>query len=335
MRRWRAALAALVFSLPMPALADDGGRPVALTCHPIPSFHIWHGDETRFGPLEWLGGIEIEPDSGDFGGFSALGFVGDRLVSVSDSGLWLTARLVEDAAGRPTCLADAELRSLPGIDGEPLFSKENSDAESMAFGSSASGPVVYVGFEGRARILAFPLDAAGVPGRPTPVAVNFKQSELRYTKGLEALALAPEGHPLAGTLVALSERTLDKRRNILAWLVGGPTPGPFTVLRQDDFDITDADFLPDGDLLLLERRFRPSDGVAMRVSRVKAEALKPGVLVEPEVLMTANMAYQIDNMEGIRVSRNAAGETLVTVISDDNHSVLQRNLLLRFIWRGN
>jgi hypothetical protein len=35
-------------------------------------------------------------------------------------------------------------------------------------------------------------------------------------------------------------------------------------------------------------------------------------------------------MEALDVHRNAAGETILTVMSDDNFSPLQRTLLLRF-----
>jgi hypothetical protein len=35
-------------------------------------------------------------------------------------------------------------------------------------------------------------------------------------------------------------------------------------------------------------------------------------------------------MEGIAVHSAASGETIVTLVSDDNFSVIQRNLLLQF-----
>ncbi len=47
-------------------------------------------------------------------------------------------------------------------------------------------------------------------------------------------------------------------------------------------------------------------------------------------MIEADLAYQIDNMEGIAVHRNSAGETIVTLVSDDNFSIIQRNLLLQF-----
>ena len=45
----------------------------------------------------------------------------------------------------------------------------------------------------------------------------------------------PKGHALAGTLIAISERGLDASGNLLAFLIGGPSPGGFTVKRIDDY----------------------------------------------------------------------------------------------------
>ena len=58
--------------------------------------------------------------------------------------------------------------------------------------------------------------------------------------------------------------------------------------------------------------------------------MKPGATIDGEVLGTFDMGYQIDNMEGLAVTRNAAGETLLTIVSDDNFNPLQRTVLLRF-----
>ncbi len=42
------------------------------------------------------------------------------------------------------------------------------------------------------------------------------------------------------------------------------------------------------------------------------------------------MGYDIDNMEGLAVHRTDAGDIILTLISDDNFSPLQRTLLLQF-----
>jgi hypothetical protein len=43
------------------------------------------------------------------------------------------------------------------------------------------------------------------------------------------------------------------------------------------------------------------------------------------------MSYEIDNMEAVAVHKASGGETVITIISDDNYNrFLQRNLLLQF-----
>ena len=59
-------------------------------------------------------------------------------------------------------------------------------------------------------------------------------------------------------------------------------------------------------------------------------SIKPGALVDGTELFFADMGYQIDNMEGLSVHRDAAGALVLTIISDDNFSPLQRTLLLQF-----
>jgi hypothetical protein len=50
--------------------------------------------------------------------------------------------------------------------------------------------------------------------------------------------------------------------------------------------------------------------------------------------MEADLGYQIDNMEGLAMHRNAQGETILTLVSDDNFSPVQRTLLLQFALVG-
>ena len=54
------------------------------------------------------------------------------------------------------------------------------------------------------------------------------------------------------------------------------------------------------------------------------------MLFESEVLLEAHDNLNIDNMEGIAAHRSASGETILTLISDDNFSALQRTLLMQF-----
>jgi hypothetical protein len=56
--------------------------------------------------------------------------------------------------------------------------------------------------------------------------------------------------------------------------------------------------------------------------------------VDGEILLTADKSFHVDNMEGLSIHRNAEGQTIFTIVSDDNFSVAQRTLLLQFRWLG-
>jgi hypothetical protein len=139
-------------------------------------------------------------------------------------------------------------------------------------------------------------------------------------------------------LVSISERGLDSAGNLLGFLIGGQNPqadgGVFSLKRTDDFDVSDCAATPDGKLLVLERRFSWVRGVAMRIRSVPFAAIKPGALVDGPELIFAGTGYQIDNMDGLSVHRDAAGALVLTLISDDNFLPFQRTVLLQFTLAG-
>jgi hypothetical protein len=140
----------------------------------------------------------------------------------------------------------------------------------------------------------------------------------------------PKGLPLAGTLIAISERGLDANGNIIAFLVGGKTPGQFSVRRTENFDVSDAVLLPSGDLLLLERKFSLLGGIGIRIRRIALASVAPGAVIDGPSIFNADLGNEIDNMEGIDAHVTPDGETVLTLVSDDNFSMIQRNLLLQF-----
>jgi hypothetical protein len=68
----------------------------------------------------------------------------------------------------------------------------------------------------------------------------------------------------------------------------------------------------------------------MRIRRIDVSTIKKDATVDGDILIDVGSGYQIDNMEGMSVTTNDQGEVFVTLISDDNHSFLQRNLMLEF-----
>jgi hypothetical protein len=166
--------------------------------------------------------------------------------------------------------------------------------------------------------------------RGQPIAVPPGVRSLPSNKGLESLVFVPKGLALDGTLIAISERGLDKAGNIIGFLIGGPSPGTLAVKRSASYDISDAALLPGGDLLILERKFSWTSGLSIRMRRIALGDVKPGALLDGTMLLEADLGYEIDNMEGLNVHRGPGGETVLTLISDDNFSILQRTLLLQF-----
>src|SRR3954451_8711772 len=142
--------------------------------------------------------------------------------------------------------------------------------------------------------------------------------------------MVPKGLPLAGTLIAISERCLDSAGNILAFMVTGPTPGQFSIRRSKDFDVSDAVLLASGDLLILERKFSLLSGMVVRIRRMPLRSVGLDVTIDGPSIFEADLGYEIDNLEGIDAHVGADGSTVLTLVSDDNFSMIQRTLLLQF-----
>ena len=189
---------------------------------------------------------------------------------------------------------------------------------------------MFVGIERVNRILQYDFGKQGFVARPREFAVPRGIRNLPHNKGIEGLVFVPHNRPLGGSLIAFSERGLDRAGNLRAFILGGKTPGEFTVRRSDNFDITDAALIPGGDILILERYFSWIRGVGMRIRLLRLADIAPGKLIDGEILIEGRNAHQIDNMEALAVHKNADGETILTIASDDNFNWLQRTLLLRF-----
>lgn len=293
----------------------------------IESFKTNEPELQQFGRLEFRGGVELTSSNRDFGGLSGLHIAPDgvRFVAITDKSNWLTGRIVYDGA-RPRGIADAVIAPMLAANGFPLAARGWYDTEALTEDRGA----FFVGIERVNRIVKFDFARSGVRARAEPVATPPGLQSLPNNRGVEGLVFVPKGFPLAGALIAFSERGMDRAGNIRVFLIGGPTPGEFAIRRSDEFDISDAALLPSGDVLLLERRFSWARGVALRMRRIALSSIAPGAVVDGPELLFADMGYQIDNMEALAVHRGARGETVLTLLSDDNFSPLQRTLLLQF-----
>ena len=143
-----------------------------------------------------------------------------------------------------------------------------------------------------------------------------------------------QGRPLAGTLSALCGRGLDADGNLIGFRIGGKTPGQFGLRRTDNVDVSDAVLLPSGDLLVLERKFSWLGGVGIRIRRIALKSVASGAVVDGPSIFDADLGNEIDNMEGIDAHVTPEGETVLTMVSEDHFSMIQRTLLLQFTLVG-
>jgi hypothetical protein len=302
--------------------------PIEISARPIDRFHIGR-DEKRFGPLEFVGGLEMTSPSRDFGALSAFRFLkpGSNFIGVADTGFWFFGTVTHDADKRPSGMRNFRMQEMVDEAGQLIDEKGQVDAEGLA----VKNGIATVGFERNPRVAQFSI-------APKDMKPPFRQLdflvpawELRRNRGFETITHANPHGQHEGGLVVVSEKSLDKSGNIYAAVIEGPHKGVFTVKRNGDFDITDGAFLPDGDLLLLERSYSMARGVKIRLRRIYGESVEKGAVADGPVLMEADMSYQIDNMEGLDVWTRDDGALMVSLISDDNHSILQRNLYLEFV----
>lgn len=324
---------------PSPARAEEKSPtpPAAIenlevSARPIQHFERGRPETKRFGRLEFRGGLVLSSPSTNFGGWSGLVMEahGKSLLAVSDAGSWMTAEIAYDGS-RPTGLVRARLGPLLSKSGQPLQNKREQDAECITLldGSLQRGTLL-IGFERLQRIGRFPVvnGEVGIPAGYLKLPADAKG--MRENQGIEAIA-GLKGGPRKGAIVAFAERLTRGSGYHTGWIWAGGEAQKLQLQDIDGFNITDAASLADGSLLVLERYFRWTEGVKMRLRYIAAGEIAPAARIAGETLFEGDSSFEIDNMEGLAVHRTADGATVVSMISDDNFNrLLQRTVFLQF-----
>ncbi|MCC5970170.1 MAG: esterase-like activity of phytase family protein [Pararhodobacter sp.] len=249
-----------------------------------------------------------------FGGFSAIHLYpnGYDFLALSDRAFLYTGRLRRDRDERITGVQVHSIHQLRHDDGT-FLSGPRGDSEGIAL---APDGTIYISFEGGRRTRVAAYETPDAPARILPRHPDFR--EMPGNGALEALAI--DAH---GRLYTLPEESPTNSFPLYRfegnrWHIIGHVP------KRDGFAPVGADFGPDGNLYLLERRFRiPS--FATRISR-----LRPDRWNQPETLIETAPGT-LDNHEGISMTINRDGRLRATIISDDNRFFLQRTEIVEFL----
>jgi hypothetical protein len=326
MRIWRRLAGMLLAGLALPALAAGD----IITATQITTFQGMAVGQP-VGKLIWRGGLNLTSQSDAFGGLSGLGFTSPdhKLTMVSDRGNFISGQLLYDENNLPFSLVGVTIDPIQNSKGVALPRAYARDAEALNVILRDGVPAaIRVGFENLTRVADFEL-TNGVPGGPaTEITVPQWLADTRTNASLEAVCIAPAASPIAGSTLLLTEGIIDDDGEHSAWLLGQNDKGPLTYISSDGVNPTDCTFLPNGDLLVLER------GIAfltftMKLKRIPAADVKPGAHLQGEILLEA-LGADIDNMEALATHTGPDGDTLITLVSDNNFNDWERNLLLEF-----
>ncbi len=320
-RLWRPlarAIAVLVMALATVAPKD---QPAAERSGPDVSFHARPIDldpdrprDRRVGKLMFRGGIAISSSDRRFGGLSSLLIAdgGKRFLATSDRGYWIDGELTYDAEGDLIGVRDIGIRTFVVPLNRLGKMSPWRDAEAL---TPLGRLGVVVGIEGANQLWLY----TSLDDRPRRVSPPQQLYRSPPNSGAEALATLDDGR-----LVVITEG-LERDDGYAAWVqTATPRWDSFTYRPAEGFRPTGAAKLPDGDLVVLERRFPL---LSTRIVRVPADHIKKDALVTGEQL--ARLTGTVDNVEGIDAVLDVEGRTLIYVISDDNyHALLQTKLLM-------
>lgn len=321
-RLFRHALRAVALAAAMGMAGMAAADPVTVQTRPVPLDRS-QPPSTKAGKLEYRGGIELQSSDKRFGGFSSLWVSpdGQRMLTISDVSDWLTARLVYGPPNELVGIADAEMGRLVGIDGHPLPAQTfETDAEALEMASSGG---IVVTFERNHRVWLYPAATPPFSLAPRALALPPGLKDAPSNEGVEALAELPDGRFLA------VPEGLREGDAFVGWIGDGKVWQKLTVASHGAYQPTDAKALPNGDVILLERRYNPLTGLGARLRLIPAHQIVPGGRLNGEELADIAPPLSIDNFEGLGV-RRGDGEWLIYIISDDNFQSVQRTYLMMF-----
>ena len=266
--------------------------------------------------LEQVSFLNIDANEEDYGGFSGLVVrnQGSEALVVTDKSFFFVLKLHRNEDDNLAGYSVIKRGRILSSKGEHLTGR-NTDSESIVLDANNN---YYISFESNHRIMMH----AEIGGKGVFMPKHPMFKKLSVNKGIEALAIdnnnrliaIPEKPPLGISDVPIF-RLQNNKWKIIRY-----------VKIKDNFLVTDAEILPQGLLLTLERRFLWTQGFKTRFRLISLDKFDNK---EPVTVFTST-ANQFDNLEGMTLWRDKKGEMRILTVSDDNFHPLQQSEIREF-----
>lgn len=297
------------------------GPKARITATPVP-LDSRSPARVKVGALTYLGGVRLRSPDWAFGGFSAMQVAGDRFLLVSDAGNIVRFRM--DGNFRLSDASFADVTLGPGTGHYKL----DRDVESLT-ADPATGRI-WLGFEQSNAIWRY--DAALT--RPDRFVRPAAMRDWSDNGGPESMVRLRDGRFIVISETSRPRGTLAKTGRTALMFAGDPTEAPdhgfrFTYVPPAGFDPSEMTELPDGRLIVLNRRFSVSDLFTAKLTLVDPSTIRPGAAVEGREIAHFEAPLLHDNFEALAVTREGE-DTILWMASDDNQQFWEQSLLLKF-----
>lgn len=314
--RWLLSLVAILLIVPrysgnerLPLVAP---QPTIDAISYVPS----DGWPSRIGALEPVGAMKLSSIDPAFGGFSAIALRRGRAILLSDGGNLVSFAI---RGGRIGPARGYILRDGPGVG----WNRPDRDSESLALDPVRG--TAWVGYENNNQIWRYAPDFAHAERHAAPGPMR----DWAINQGAESLVRLRDER-----FIAIAERKPDRRTRHAVLFSGDPSvrntiARPFRIRPPERYDPSDAAELPDGDLLVLTRRFQYPFTFTAKLVRIPRAAIRPGAVAEGKVIATLGSPEIGENCEGLAITQER-GQTMVWIITDNDVMPWRPTYLMKF-----
>ena len=118
-------------------------------------------------------------------------------------------------------------------------------------------------------------------------------------------------------ILLIAEDMPTTRGFTFAWLGDGVRWTPMTYALFPPYKPTGAALLPNGDILVIERRGTPAQPAGTRFARIAKRQIRPGAPIQTHEVARLQPPFVTANFEAIVSSQGLQGQTLIFVASDN------------------